>query len=302
MKMSRIRRPARPLRLGVLALGVGSLFGGVLAVAATAPAGASSPNLYVSPKGIDTGSCTTPTAPCKTLGYAYNESEEGDTINLAAGTYAGGFSLVETDLTLQGPPMAKPNASPGAVISGAGLGFNEDSDPLDIYEADVQINDIEITGAPLDAEDALGIFDSGVEMNDVYVANNVVDDDGAGIYLGGGDELIMNGGAIINNESTAYWGGGLEVDDDSAQLNSVTVSGNSAPKNGTGEGGGIFNDGDVDLTGTTLVEHNSAANDGGGIEECPDAELSIGTSAVVSLNKPNNIGTTDPDGICAGGG
>ncbi len=42
---------------------------------------------YVAPNGNDSGSCTSPSNPCRTIQYAVNQSISGDTILVAAGTY-----------------------------------------------------------------------------------------------------------------------------------------------------------------------------------------------------------------------
>lgn len=51
-------------------------------------ASASMPNVrYVAPTGIDTGDCTSPVSPCRTLQYAVDKAVSGDTILVATGVY-----------------------------------------------------------------------------------------------------------------------------------------------------------------------------------------------------------------------
>ncbi len=51
--------------------------------------GGGSANRFVSTTGTDTGSCTSSGSPCLTLNYAYTKSVQGDTIQMACGTYVG---------------------------------------------------------------------------------------------------------------------------------------------------------------------------------------------------------------------
>ncbi|HLE18060.1 MAG TPA: hypothetical protein VI728_07220, partial [Syntrophales bacterium] len=44
-------------------------------------------NLYVAPAGDDANSCTSVSNPCQTLQGAADKADDGDTINMAAGTY-----------------------------------------------------------------------------------------------------------------------------------------------------------------------------------------------------------------------
>jgi hypothetical protein len=69
------RRPSRSLGFAVLAL---------------LSAGFASASLrYVAPTGADTGSCTSPGSPCRTLQYAVDLAAVNDEIRIAAGEYTG---------------------------------------------------------------------------------------------------------------------------------------------------------------------------------------------------------------------
>ena len=77
------------VRRTVLALSAVGFFAGTSVIVASsaaqaAPAGA----LFVSTTGTDTGTCTTASAPCATIGYASTQSPANGTIDVAAGTYA----------------------------------------------------------------------------------------------------------------------------------------------------------------------------------------------------------------------
>ena len=49
--------------------------------------GGGHPIRYIAENGVDKGECAKPTSPCKTIAYAVNKSNKGDTIRMASGTY-----------------------------------------------------------------------------------------------------------------------------------------------------------------------------------------------------------------------
>lgn len=81
----------------------GCLAGGIALLAGVAPASAASV-INVATTGTDTPGCGAAAAPCATIQFAYGEAMPGDTIKVAAGTYAFATSLViqKADLHLQG--------------------------------------------------------------------------------------------------------------------------------------------------------------------------------------------------------
>ena len=101
-----------------------------------------------------------------------------------------------------------------------------------------------------------------VTLNNVNVVGNVVeDDDGAGIALYNGAHLTMDGGSISNNvvysasrhSQCSY--GALYLDEATATLNNVTISGNVA-KNYAANGVAIYiSNSDISLNGC-VIENN----------------------------------------------
>ena len=68
---------------------------------------------YVATMGSDLGNnCTKPLTPCATLSHAVSEANNGDTINLATGTYADPGVLIEKNVLLLGEGV-KIRTSPG---------------------------------------------------------------------------------------------------------------------------------------------------------------------------------------------
>jgi nitrous oxidase accessory protein NosD len=75
----------------------------VALVALLTPAGAQAATRYVDDAGsADTGACTDPATPCATIQYAVDQAAAGDTIGIAAGTYATGAVIDKANLTVGG--------------------------------------------------------------------------------------------------------------------------------------------------------------------------------------------------------
>src|SRR5439155_19836759 len=66
---------------------------------------------HVATTGVDTGDCVT--APCRTIGYAITQSVSGDTISVAAGTYAERV-VIHRSLTIAGAGSASTIVDGGA--------------------------------------------------------------------------------------------------------------------------------------------------------------------------------------------
>ena len=81
----------------------------VLAVSGTTAAAAGAKTLYVTKSGSDANACTKK-APCQTIGHAVGKAHKGDTVKVAAGTYAE-MVTIGSDITLVGR---------GATIDAAG--------------------------------------------------------------------------------------------------------------------------------------------------------------------------------------
>ncbi len=59
---------------------------------------------YVAPTGSDTGNndCTTAATPCQTIAHAVGQANDGDTLDLAAGTYNEPSLVIEKHLMIEG--------------------------------------------------------------------------------------------------------------------------------------------------------------------------------------------------------
>ena len=114
---------------------------------------------------------------------------------------------------------------------------------------------------------------------DANVANG--DDDefgGGGIFNNGGD-LTLSNSTVSNNLSTGLTanGGGIHVKAGAVMVMTSTISGNSSASNG----GGIYNNADLDVNASTIA-FNTATAEGGGIANMSATAASIKNTIVAS--------------------
>lgn len=107
-----------------------------LAIAMAAPASASAATRYVATTGTDAPDCTNSASPCKTIMYAVGQATDGDTIQIAYGTYvesvntekvlsfvgAGGGTLdgIPAATLIRGPTASGAAGSPAMVLPNGG--------------------------------------------------------------------------------------------------------------------------------------------------------------------------------------
>ena len=117
----------------------------------------------------------------------------------------------------------------------------------------------------------------------IITGENAGYNDGGGVYVCPGAELVMQGGNIVGCK--AKQGGGVKVTDDykTKTLGRFTMEGGSivgcVATDESYSGGGVANHGDFTMTGGT-IRSCTATGHGGGI--CSVRQLSIGGSAAVT--------------------
>ena len=91
---------------------------GVALAAVVVPTASAATVRSVSPSGHDTGSCVT--SPCRTIGYALTQASAGDTISVAAGTYAESVNVTkQVSLVGSNATIDAAGHDNGVVISGS---------------------------------------------------------------------------------------------------------------------------------------------------------------------------------------
>ncbi len=123
----------------------------------------------------------------------------------------------------------------------------------------------------------LATFIGAAASNTLSLQNSEVENctalSGGGIYAGSRATLTAGGSSVKNNDAVA--GGGADIASTaSATFSRSFVNGNSA----SGRGGGLWTDGDVSLTGSTLAS-NTATIAGGGLYN--ERSASLGASYVL---------------------
>ena len=148
-------------------------------------------------------------------------------------------------------------------------------------DADVIINNGTITGGKsTNGAGGIHIHDAKVELNDVHIVGNIADnDDGGGIALYDGAELIMTRGSftnnsidgVSNNETFDCYGGAIYIEDSKAFFYSVEFK-NNQNTNDEDYGAAIYAD-------NSVVYLSKCTFDGNGVAD--ESKNIYGTTSVV---------------------
>ena len=163
---------------------------------------------------------------------AVNSAVGGDTINIAAGTYAGPVDITQA-LTFAGAGAATTISDAGPVVSIAG-------------GVTTTISGLTITGGTAAAGG--GIDNAGMlTLSADTVSGNTATGNGGGIENEAGATLIISDSTIAGNTAGGN-GGGID-NAGTITITNSTIAGNSATD---GHGGGIYNDGNVTVSYSTV--------------------------------------------------
>ena len=258
-----------------------------IAVAST-PASASGNTWYATVGGSGT-SCTSG-SPC-TLTEALSKAANGDTVDLAAGTYE---PASDTSFTINSSITVQPT-TPGStvILEGNGNTVLVVSSPATAtvlaITVEVGTGGIYNDGGTLTLEGSTittnagafgGIYNSGTLT--VEGSSAVQDNTAAAGYAGGitnytSGTLIVNDSVILNNTGGANNPGGINNYAGTATIEDSTISDNSA---GSSSVGGIFNN------GTLTVEHDSIITDNSGSADYVGGLDNDGTATVEDSPSP----------------
>ncbi|NOZ26771.1 MAG: DUF1565 domain-containing protein [Chloroflexi bacterium] len=220
--------------------------------------------IRVATTGRDTIGCGSPTYPCRTIQYAVDQAETGDTILIAAGVYtdiharSGVTQVVYIDksVTLRGgyPPTGWEAPSPAdhpTILDARGQGrvlfLTGNITPT--------IEGLHITGG-----DATGLGGGPGGF-----------DAGGGIYIYRATATVRNN-VIQNNVASTTgqgYGGGICIYRGNALVSGNTIQGNTASTTDLGEGGGLsLAFGQATIEGNTVRENTASflkRGSGGGV-------------------------------------
>lgn len=224
----------------------------VALLAATTPVQALGVARYVAPTGVDIGQCTGRANPCRTLQYAIGQAANGDTINMAGGTYGG----VNNNGGTQQVAYVSDKAI--TIVGGFAPGFTAPPDPgayPTILDAAQDGRVFRVTGQ------------AQLTIEGVQITGGATDEDWD-VNAGGG---LIAEQATVTLRSCELYGNGTSMYGDGAGLAGVEaavlvedcrITGNQASH--YGHGGGVYL---IDSEGTfrhTAISTNTAAFSGGG--------------------------------------
>ncbi len=203
------------------------------------PAHALGATWYVATTGNDSNSCSSTSAPCKTINGAIVKTAAGDTVKVAVGTYTPAAPLfygvvvpIKEDTTLSGGWNAAFTAQTGmSTIDGAGRATGIAIDYVS-YRVTVTI--------------------------DRFIIQNCLPDGWAGIEGGGiiSDGYLTLTNSIVRNNTTIWVGGGGIYAEGSLTVENSTISNNKMGCtngcSGYGGGAGIFVRGPATISNSTL--------------------------------------------------
>ncbi|MEX2236898.1 MAG: thrombospondin type 3 repeat-containing protein [Dehalococcoidia bacterium] len=175
-----------------------------LVLAAIQPGNALAASRYVDDSGTNSGDCTDPGAPCRTITYAISQSVAGDTINVEAGVYN---ETVTVDKRLR--------------FHGANQGVDARTRPdAQLTESNVtngwfiQANNVVVDGFTLKNSNGTGELGAGLDISAAssghLILNNIVKNNGLGIYLNGSDITVRRN--LISGNNGDLCGGACPVE------------------------------------------------------------------------------------------
>jgi Calx-beta domain len=248
-----------------------------VALVVLAPGARAATVWHVSPGNA--GACTQADPNCATIQAAVTAASAGDTIQVAAGTYAEHVT-VNKNLTVNG--------------AGAALTFVDGTQTGTVFTvntAAVSLSGMTIANGKTSANGG-GIFNNGatLSVNGCTIGNNSANGDGGGIANDNGTLNVTS--STVSSNFAASGGGGISNSNaGTLSVANSTVNNNSA----VNDGGGIFNfnDSTANITNSTVT--NNSANIGGGI-------LNSGAVLTVTSSTISNNSATVTNCDCAGGG
>ena len=266
---------------------------------------------YVSTGGNDGNDCLTSGTACATIAEAINKALDGDTIEIAAGTYNEHDIEVSEELTLNGAGMTDTIVDAGGngrvfwatgdveianmrLINGlttSGNIFDEGGGAI-LASGTVMVRDVR-----LDSNEAVGsggaIFNNQtLVLENTQIISNTANGNGGGIYNYTNGVITVSQSLISGNIAVGIYGGGIHAGGDWVYLQDSTIANNRAASFG---GGTTVNMSD----GATVIERvtfrgNEAAAGGALFSQ-------IGTVTMTNGTVSHNNGTNNHGGIYVSG-
>ena len=250
--------------------------------------------------GSDSNNCRTPTAACHTIGHAISLAASGDSVMVAAATYAEHLSIA-VSLNLIGASASS------TIIDGGGAKYAtvvwiSAGAHVNLANFTVRGGHAELRGGGIYNLGTLALMDSMVTGNiaGVGACGSLCGALGGGIYNYSGATMTISDTTIAGNSVSlsctrggCFVRGGGILNAGMLTLINSTVSGNTAQYTFNGilaaaHGGGLDNSGTVDIDSST-ISGNTATDAGGG-------GISNGSTAVIQ----NSVLASNSGGNCSG--
>lgn len=203
---------------------------------------------FVAPTGTNNSGCGLASgSPCNTVTYVLAKAAfvDGDTINVAAGTYA--------DKPLFGAKTANVlGAGAGTIFDGTASSY---AMAVNITNGKtLKLSNLTLTKGKFANGGGLSIASGQVIATNVNVTNSTGSATSGGVYVPAGGSLSMTGGTLSGNTGAV---GGALFSIGTVTTNGTTISGNSSPF-----GGALAMSGTATITNST-VSGNTSTNQGG---------------------------------------
>jgi parallel beta-helix repeat protein/predicted outer membrane repeat protein len=262
---------------------------------------------YVSPTGNDGNTCQTPGAACATINAAINKAANGDTIEIAAGTYPEHDVQISKQLTLNGAGSTATFVDAGAsgrifevtsAVTMTNLRLQNGQTPagslfvaaggavLNGGLANLTLRDVVLINNRA-AGSGGAIFNAGqLTLNNTQVVSNTAAEAGGGLYNYNQGVLTITQSSIVSNTAGAFEsGGGIFAAGARVSVISTTIAGNI----GASFGGGllVYLNGTATLDSVTLAG-NQALN--GGALYAAQGVITLTNTTLSSNNASNNYG------------
>lgn len=218
---------------------------------------------------------------------------------------ANGNVTVEAsgDIVVAGNSASVNSTSAGAIYAGADLSLSGASISIAGNSVGGDAQD-SFSGGALKSD--YGVIYLTSSEGDIDIVNNSAAESGGALYSTGGVEIISAGDITIADNSTGISNGGAIYSDGDVMLTpgdggTVTISNNSAGNyNAGGDGGAIFSNGTVYMSGGTFEVSGNTAGSYGGAIYAESVEISADAGNITFSGNSCGDGVANDVELCGG--